>query len=63
MVYKLFNENGDFEDITTGESKNLISAESVNTPEGVNVGWTEFSSEEEALCFFNIRRKIIEIGN
>ena len=47
MIYKLFIEEGDWIDIATGERRNLLEANIAWTPEGENVGWTQFSSKEE----------------
>jgi hypothetical protein len=57
MVYKVFNEEGDYLDITTDEPRNMLSANWADTPEGWNVGWTEFSSDEEAMTYFNLKLK------
>lgn len=60
MVYKLYNELGNYQDITTKEDRNLLSANWADTPEGMNVGWTEFETLEEAEIFFNVELKPIE---
>ena len=60
MVYKLFIEDGDFLDKTTKEPRNLLWGESAWTPEGLNVGWTEFETLQEAMDHFNIELKPIE---
>ena len=57
MVYKVFVESGEYLDITTGEERNMMSANIAWTPEGENVGWDEFSTDEEAMFFFNIEKK------
>lgn len=56
MVYKIFNENGDYVDATTKEPRNLLAANWAETPEGLNVGWTEFDSLEEAIQYFNLEK-------
>lgn len=61
MVYKLFLEDGDYRDITTKEGRNIMEVEIAYTPEGINVGWDEFSSLEEAMVSFNIELKPKEI--
>ena len=59
MWFKLFNEKGNYEDITTKESKNMLCSPSkVHTPEGLNKGWTEFHTEEEAMTYFHIEKKV-----
>lgn len=55
MVYKLFDEEGDYIDIDIGTPKNLLEAETVYTPEGINIGWEEFSSVEQAMEHFNVK--------
>lgn len=60
MVYKLFIEDGEYLDKDTKEPRNLLEAEIAYTPEGINVGWTEFENLEEALQHFNIEPKPIE---
>jgi hypothetical protein len=61
MVYKVFMESGDYLDIQTGEERNMMSANIAWTPEGENVGWDEFSTEEEAMFFFNLEKKDISL--
>ena len=60
MRYKLFNEQGDFQDKDTKERKNLLWCETAYTPEGINVGWDEFETLEEAMEFYNIEYYIEE---
>jgi hypothetical protein len=48
MVCKIFNENGDYIVSSTGERVNLLCGPQADTPEGLNVGWTQFNSVEEA---------------
>ena len=57
MVYKLYNQNGNYEDITTKEPKNMQKCNTAHTPQGINVGWTEFATDEEAMVYFNIQKK------
>jgi len=54
MVYKLFNEEGQYRDKITLEPKNMLKANIAWTPEGENVGWDIFNSDEEAMEFYNI---------
>ena len=56
MVYKLIEEEGDYVDIFTGEPRNMLSANWADTPEGMNVGWSEFESDNIAMNTFNIKR-------
>jgi hypothetical protein len=48
MVCKIFKEEGDYLVSATQERVNLLCVSRADTPEGLNVGWTEFNSEEEA---------------
>lgn len=57
MVYKLFNEEGSYIDKSTGEPRNLCSAEIAISADGVNVGWIEFGTIEEAENYFGIRKR------
>jgi len=57
MFWKLYIEDGDYLEILTGEPRNLQGCEIAYTPEGINAGWEEFETEEEAMAFFNIERK------
>lgn len=57
MVYKLFIEEGEYRDITTKEDRNMMEVEIAYTPEGINVGWDEFNSIEEAMESYNIELK------
>jgi hypothetical protein len=64
MIYKLFIEEGKYRDITTHEDRNIMEVEIAYTPDGINVGWDEFNSIEEAMSAYNIEIKpepIIEI--
>lgn len=64
MIYKLFLEEGKYRDITTHEDRNMMEVEVAYTPEGINVGWDEFNTIEEAMVSYNIEIKpepIIEI--
>ena len=64
MVYKLFLEEGKYRDITTHEDRNMMEVEIAYTPDGINVGWDEYNSIEEAMTAYNIEIKpepIIEI--
>lgn len=57
MVYKLYDEEGDYIDNITGKEVNLCEAETVLSPEGINVGWLDFDTIEDAMEYFNIRKK------
>lgn len=57
MIYKLFLEEGEYRDLTTKEDRNLMEVEVAYTPEGINVGWDEFNSLEEAMTHYNIELK------
>lgn len=57
MIYKLFIEDGGYQDIDTKEPRNMIEAEIAYTPEGINVGWDEFNSIEDAMSHYNIELK------
>ena len=54
MVYKLFLEEGQYRDITTLEPRNMLKANIAWTPEGENVGWDTFDTDEEAMEFYGI---------
>ena len=54
MVYKLFIEEGLYQDKDTKEPRNLLEANIAYTPEGINVGWTELENLEEAMEYFNL---------
>jgi len=49
IVCKLFKEPGDWQIAETGERVNLVCGKEAWTPEGLNVGWTEFDSEDAAI--------------
>ena len=57
MVYKLFIEEGEYQDKTTKEIRNLLEANIAYTPDGINVGWTEFETLELAMEYFNLETK------
>jgi hypothetical protein len=54
MIYKLFIEEGLYQDKDTKEPRNLLEANIAYTPEGINVGWTELENLETALEYFNL---------
>ena len=60
MIYKLFIEDGDYRDIDTLEPRNMMEVEIAYTPDGINVGWDEVNSIEEAMQHYNIELKPIE---
>ena len=57
MIYKLFIEEGLYRDRLTKEDRNLMEVEIAYTPEGINVGWDEFNSLEDAIYSYNIELK------
>ena len=57
MVYRLFNEDGEYVDATTKEPRNLLEANWAETLDGLNVGWTEFDSLDKAIAYFNLEKK------
>ena len=57
MVYKLFIEDGEYIDRTSKEPRNLLCSNWADTPEGINVGWTEFETLELAMEYFNLETK------
>jgi hypothetical protein len=57
MIYKLFIEDGEYQDIDTKEPRNMMEVEIAYTPEGINIGWDEFNSIEEAMSHYNIELK------
>ena len=57
MIYKLFLEEGLYQDIDTKEPRNMMEVEIAYTPDGINVGWDEFDSIEEAMVHYNIELK------
>lgn len=42
MVYKVFEEFGDFIRLSDNKRVNVLIANEAHTPEGLNVGWTSF---------------------
>jgi hypothetical protein len=60
MIYKLFIEDGDYRDIDTLEPRNMMEVNIAYTPDGINVGWDEFNSIEDAMQHYNIELKPIE---
>lgn len=58
MVYKLIeNENGEYK-AADGLRYDLLEAINVMTPQGKNVGWTEYKDIEEAISAF----KLVYVG-
>jgi hypothetical protein len=57
MVYKLFIEDGEYQDIDTKEPRNMMEVEIAYTPDGINIGWDEFNSKDEAMSHYNIQVK------
>jgi hypothetical protein len=60
MIYKLFLEEGLYQDKDTKEPRNMMEVEIAYTPDGINVGWDEFNSIEEAMTHYNIELKPVE---
>ena len=60
MVYKLFIEDGEYQDKTTKEIRNLLEANIAYTPDGINVGWTELENLESAMGYFNLEKRVYE---
>ena len=55
MWYKLvLQDDGKYVD-ASGERKELIACNEAITPEGLNVGFTEFENDEAAMSFFQIK--------
>jgi hypothetical protein len=54
MVYKLFLEEGEYRDIATLEPRNMLKGNIAWTPEGENVGWDTFDTDEQAMQFYGI---------
>jgi len=54
MVYKLFLEEGEYRDKVSLEPRNMLKANIAWTPEGENVGWDTFDTDEEAMTFYGI---------
>lgn len=57
MVYKVFEEEGDFIRLSDNKRVNVLFAEEAHTPQGLNVGWTAFEpiaslSVEESIPGF-----------
>ena len=57
MIYKLFIEDGGYQDIDTKEPRNMMEVEIAYTPDGINIGWDEFNSKDEAMSHYNIQVK------
>lgn len=60
MICKLFIEDGDYLDKTTGEPRNLFCATEIHTPEGESDSWVGgFRTLDEVMEHFNIEPKPI----
>jgi hypothetical protein len=57
MQYKLYLEEGDYQDIDTKEERNMLKCNIAWTPQGENVGWDFFETDEEAMQHYNIELK------
>jgi hypothetical protein len=56
MVYKLFIEEGEYRDKVSLEPRCMLKGNIAWTPEGENVGWDTFDTDEEAMEFYGIER-------
>lgn len=45
MVYKVFEEDGDYIRLSDNKRVNVLFAQEAYTPQGLNVGWTEFKPQ------------------
>ena len=54
MYYKLFIEEGDFIDNSSGERRNIMEVNHAETPNGPNVGWDWFDSSALAYSTYNV---------
>ena len=54
MYYKLFIEDGDFIDNSSGERRNIMEVIHAETPDGPNVGWDWFDSSALAYSTYNV---------
>ena len=54
MKYKLFIEEGDYKDLSTGDRRNLMKVNWADTPDGPNVGWDDFDTDDSAFAAYNI---------
>ena len=57
MVSKLFEEEGDYICLETGEPRNIMIVEIAYTPDGINVGWDEVADEEEAMALYKVEKQ------
>lgn len=57
MLYKLYLEDGDYVSLEDGQPRNLLDCLVCYSDEGINVGWTEFETLEEAMEHFKIKLK------
>jgi len=56
MFYQLsVNENGEYITLD-GKVVDLLKCNKVISKEGVNIGWTEFETDEQAIEFFGLKR-------
>lgn len=60
MWFKCLDEEGNYISSVDGSPKNLLISEyALYTPEGINVGWTEFTHISDAMVYFKIFPKPI----
>jgi hypothetical protein len=57
MFYKLDNSIDEYISTITGEPCGLQECSWASTPEGLNYGWVEFDTKEDAMTFFELREK------
>lgn len=63
MVYKkVKNEEGRYKD-NTDIRWDILEAHEAWTPEGLNVGWTEFESEEAAATAWGLVESPLELDS
>lgn len=43
MVYKIYEELGDFIRVSDNQRVNILFANEAHTPQGLNIGWTELT--------------------
>lgn len=56
MLYRYLNEDGPYKDKTTGEKRNLISANAIACSSEEQEQWEEFKTEDLAMEYFNIEK-------
>lgn len=63
MVFKVVPGEEDYYNCydNGGAKMMLISGDIAYTPNGTNIGWVTFQSEEEALSYFNLTKADLEL--